>query len=254
MQKNLVVSVRRMRAIASASVKQAASCLAIFLSLGAVPAGAADTLDNPDRLIDLTLEELSNLEVISAARRPQKLREAASALYVITQQDIRRAGATSIPEALRLAPNLSVARAASNQYAISARGFNSTTANKLLVLIDGRSVYTPLFSGVFWDVQDTLMEDIDRIEVTSGPGATMPAYALVRQPASQCLADRDWNEHSRLAALNQQSQMFIFFGHDRLQLLGRFDRRTVCRHDHVTRFDACAGRRPGRLLHDYAGR
>src|SRR5262249_6865563 len=94
-------------------------------------------------------------------------------IQIITQDDIRRAGAKSIPEALRLASNLQVARIDSHQWAISARGFNASSANKLLVMIDGRTVYTPLFSGVFWDVQDTLMEDIDRIEVISGSGAAL---------------------------------------------------------------------------------
>src|SRR5204863_3930679 len=89
------------------------------------------------------------------------------------EEDIRRSGATSIPEALRLAPNVQVAQIDSRQWAISARGFNNGLANKLLVMIDGRVVYTPLFAGVFWDVQDTLLEDIDRIEVVSGPGASL---------------------------------------------------------------------------------
>src|SRR5437899_4351204 len=111
--------------------------------------------------------------VTSVSKKPEKLSEAASAITVITQEDIRRSGATSLPEALRLAPNLEVARVDSRQYAISARGFNNTIANKLLVLIDGRTVYTPLFSGVVWDAQDTLLEDVDRIEVISGPGATL---------------------------------------------------------------------------------
>ncbi len=124
-------------------------------------------------LTELSLEELMNVEVTSVSKKPERLSDAAAAVYVITREDIRRSGATSIPEILRLAPNLQVARVDSSQYAITARGFNSTTANKLLVLIDGRSVYTPLFSGVFWDVQDTLIEDIERIEVISGPGGTL---------------------------------------------------------------------------------
>lgn len=134
---------------------------------------AADGRFEPKRLGELSLEELANIEITSVAKRPQKLRDAASSIYVITRQDIHRYGATTIAEALRLAPNLQVAQQTSSQYAISARGFNSTTANKLLVMIDGRSIYTPLFSGVFWDIQDTLLEDIDRIEVISGPGATL---------------------------------------------------------------------------------
>ncbi|MBI1889678.1 MAG: TonB-dependent receptor [Burkholderiales bacterium] len=134
---------------------------------------AAEGRYEPARLGELSLEELANIEITSVAKRPQKLREAASAIYVITRQEIHRSGATTLAEALRLAPNLQVAQQTSSQYAISARGFSSTTANKLLVLIDGRSIYTPLFSGVFWDIQDTLLEDIERIEVISGPGATL---------------------------------------------------------------------------------
>ena len=121
----------------------------------------------------MSLEELANLQVTSVSRRAERLADAPAALYVITGEDIRRAGVSSLPEALRLAPNLEVARVNSSQYAISARGFNNAIGNKLLVLIDGRVVYTPLFSGVFWDAQDTLLEDVERIEVISGPGATL---------------------------------------------------------------------------------
>jgi iron complex outermembrane receptor protein len=127
----------------------------------------------PSELTELSLEDLMNIEVTSVSKKPEQLSDAAAAVYVITREDIRRSGYTSIPEILRLAPNLQVARVDSSQYAITARGFNSTTANKLLVLIDGRSVYTPLFSGVFWDAQDTMIEDIERIEVISGPGGTL---------------------------------------------------------------------------------
>src|SRR6266849_1862740 len=124
-------------------------------------------------LADLSLEELANLEITSVSRRAERLADAPASLFVITGDDIRRSGVTSLPEALRLAPNLEVARIDARQYAISARGFNNSIGNKLLVLIDGRTVYTPLFSGVFWDAQDTLLEDVDRIEVISGPGATL---------------------------------------------------------------------------------
>ena len=127
----------------------------------------------PSTLKGLSLEQLMDVEVTSVSRRPERLFETASAIQVITQEDIHRFGATSIPEALRLASNLEVAQIDARQWAISSRGFNSTTANKMLVLIDGRTIYTPLYAGVFWDVQDTLLEDIDRIEVISGPGATV---------------------------------------------------------------------------------
>jgi iron complex outermembrane receptor protein len=127
----------------------------------------------PSELTELSLEELMNVEVTSVSKKTERLVDAAAAIFVITREDIRRSGYTSIPEILRLAPNLQVARVDSSQYAITARGFNSTIANKLLVLIDGRSVYTPFFSGVFWDMQDTLIEDIERIEVISGPGGTL---------------------------------------------------------------------------------
>lgn len=113
-----------------------------------------------------------NIEVTSVARRPEKLSESPSAIQVITAEEIRRSGATSIPEALRLASNLDVAQKNAHDWAVTARGFNTALANKLLVMIDGRTVYTPLFSGVFWDRQDYLLEDIDRIEVISGPGGT----------------------------------------------------------------------------------
>lgn len=134
---------------------------------------AQDSPTSPHALKKLSVEELMDIEVTSVSRRAEKLSEAASAIQVITAEDIRRSGATSLPEALRLASNLEVAQIDSRQWAISARGFNSTTSNKLLVLIDGRTVYTPLYAGVFWDVQDTVLEDIDRIEVISGPGATL---------------------------------------------------------------------------------
>src|SRR5690606_16734235 len=121
----------------------------------------------------LSLEELMNIEVTSVSKRPEKLTEAASAIQVISQEDIRSSGAKTLAEALRLAPNLQVAQVNASQWAISARGFNNVLANKLLVLIDGRSVYTPLYAGVFWDVQNLILEDIDRIEVISGPGGTL---------------------------------------------------------------------------------
>lgn len=133
----------------------------------------------PDELKGLSLEQLIDQKVEIVSREPERISRAPSAIFVISQDQIRRSGATSLPEALRLASNLQVARVNSRDWAISARGFNSALANKLLVMIDGRTVYTPLFAGVFWDVQDTLLEDIDRIEVISGPaGALWGANAV----------------------------------------------------------------------------
>lgn len=142
-------------------------------SLLALACAASRVVAAQSELVDLTLEELANIQITSVSKRAESLSDAAASVFVITAEDIRRAGAVTLPEALRLAPNLEVARVDASQYAISARGFNSTTANKLLVLIDGRTVYTPLFSGVFWDAQDVLLDDIERIEVISGPGATL---------------------------------------------------------------------------------
>ncbi|MBX3586401.1 MAG: TonB-dependent receptor [Ramlibacter sp.] len=126
-----------------------------------------------DQLGDLSLEQLGNIQVTSVSRRVQPLLQAPASVFVITAEDIRRSGARSLPEVLRLAPNLHVARTSAAQWSISARGFNNGIGNKLLVLVDGRTVYSPLFSGVFWDAQDLMLEDVDQIEVISGPGATL---------------------------------------------------------------------------------
>lgn len=127
----------------------------------------------PSDLTELPLEALMNLEVTSVSKRPQRLADSATAIFVLTQDDIRRSGATSIPEALRLVPGLHVARVDSNVWVVNARGFSSRFSTKFLVLLDGRAVYTPEFAGVFWDVQDTVLEDIERIEVIRGPGAAL---------------------------------------------------------------------------------
>src|ERR1700746_1128465 len=121
----------------------------------------------------MSIEDLMNMEVTSVSKRTQRVADAAAAVFVITQEDIRGSGAASIPEALGMVPGLQVARIDENKWAIGSRGFNGRFDNKLLVLIDGRSVYTPLFSGVYWNVQDVVVEDVDRIEVIRGPGATL---------------------------------------------------------------------------------
>ena len=127
----------------------------------------------PSDLTRLTLEELMDIQVTSVSKVEEDFYKAASAIFVITQEDIRRSGVNTIPEALRMVPGVQVAQIDSSTWAITARGFNSRFANKLLVLIDGRSVYTHVFAGVFWDEQDLLMEDIERIEVIRGPGGTL---------------------------------------------------------------------------------
>lgn len=142
--------------------------LAVLPSQSRAAAPVADATD----IASLSLEELANLEISSVSRKKESLASAAASIFVITADDIRRTGATSLPEALRLAPNLQVARISANSWAISARGFNTSSANKLLVLIDGRPIYTPLHSGVFWDAQELFMPDVERIEVISGPNAT----------------------------------------------------------------------------------
>jgi iron complex outermembrane receptor protein len=147
--------------------------LAALMLLGASAFGQSiGVLPSPNALKRLSVDQLMDIDVTSVSKRPEKLFEAASAIQVITGDDVRRSGATSLPEALRFASNLEVAQIDSRQWAITARGFNNVFADKMLVLIDGRSVYTPLYAGVYWDVQDTLLEDLDRIEVISGPGST----------------------------------------------------------------------------------
>jgi iron complex outermembrane recepter protein len=148
------------------------SLLLLLAPQGVARAQDRDSSLVSDDLSEMSLEQLGNIQVTSVSRRAEPLSDAAASVYVITAEDNRRSGAQTLPEALRLAPSLEVARADANQYAITARGFASVLANKMLVLIDGRTVYSPLFSGVFWEAQDVLLEDVDRIEVISGPGGT----------------------------------------------------------------------------------
>src|SRR5271154_3956143 len=144
----------------------------VFFADGAL-AQTNNDVSPPVELKKLSLEELMDLDVTSVAKQPEPYGQAPAAIQVITGDEIHRSGASSIPEALRLADNLDMAQVTSSSWDISARGFNSSVSDKLLVLIDGRSVYTPLFAGVIWNMQDYLLEDIDRIEVISGPGGTL---------------------------------------------------------------------------------
>jgi len=148
--------------------------VSVLPPLGRVSIAADDQVQSePLDFTKFSLEELKNVEIISASKRLEVVWDTASAVYVITQEQIRRSGATSIPEVLRLAPGVHVARISATEWAVNIRGLNNQFAENLLVLMDGRSVYTHVFSGVFWDVQDTVMEDIERIEVIRGPGAAL---------------------------------------------------------------------------------
>jgi len=156
------------------SFKIAAALLLPWLLLGSAFAQEQPSAEEAVQTYKkMSLTELMDLDVTSVAKQPEPYGQAPAAIQVITSEDIARSGASSLPEAMRLADNLEVAQKNSHDWAISARGFNTALGNKLLVLMDGRSVYTPLFSGVFWDVQDYLLQDIDRIEVISGPGGTL---------------------------------------------------------------------------------
>lgn len=163
---------RRIRACLTSST-------AVFLLLECATAKGQDpqprnaSQSSPSDLTQVSIENLMNVEVTSVSKKEQKLSRAAAAIFVITQEDIRRSGAMSIPDLLRVVPGLDVAQINANTWAISARGFNRQFANKLLVLIDGRDVYTLMHQGVSWDTQDVPIEDIDRIEVIRGPGATV---------------------------------------------------------------------------------
>ena len=145
--------------------------LLLFFVAGHLPAQSSELSDN--EFLDMDISQLMQVTITSVSKKPERLSDAAAAVFVISNEDIRRSGATSFPEALRLVPGLHVAQISSSKWTVSSRGFSGQFSNKLLVLIDGRTVYTPAFSGVYWDMQGTLLEDVDRIEVIRGPGATL---------------------------------------------------------------------------------
>jgi iron complex outermembrane receptor protein len=146
--------------------------VAIALSLGLAVVSAAQSPPTRD-LTQFSLEDLMNVQVVSVSKKEQTLAKTGAAIFVITQEDIRRSGSTNIPDLLRMVPGVDVARVDHSNWAVSIRGFSNVYSNKVLVLIDGRSVYHPLFSGVLWYAQDVPLEDIERIEVIRGPGGTV---------------------------------------------------------------------------------
>ncbi len=151
---------------------RAPTVLLVVWLLGAATA-AAQSQSNLEDLKRLSIEELAETDVTGSGRRSEALDEVASAVTIITADDLRRYGVMNIPQALRLADTIHAAQVSGPQWAISPRGFNITTANKMLVMIDGRSIYSPVFGGVFWEAQDIIIADIDRIEVVRGPGGTL---------------------------------------------------------------------------------
>lgn len=145
------------------------SVIILFFWGSAVRASDDFSLD----FTNLSLEALMNIEVLSVSKKPESFANAAAAIYVISNKDLSSYGITSIPQALRMVPGLNIGKIGSSKWAVSARGFNGRFANKLLVMIDGRTVYNPVFSGVFWEAVDVMIEDVERIEVIRGPGATL---------------------------------------------------------------------------------
>jgi iron complex outermembrane recepter protein len=146
--------------------------LVVMAGVAAVPSPSL-AQGQPLDLREMSIEDLMNIEITSASRKEQRAVDVAAAVFVITHEDIRRSGMTTLPDLLRLAPGVEVAQINSNKWAVSVRGFNGLRANKLLVLVDGRSVYNRIFSGVTWDTEDLALDDIDRIEVIRGPGAAL---------------------------------------------------------------------------------
>ena len=152
------------------TLMRAVACVLAWAGLALLAAQAQNA--QPD-LTALQIEDLMNVDVTSASKKEQKLSKVPAAIFVITKEDIHRSGATDIPDLLRMVPGLDVAQINPGVWAISARGFNGQYSKTLLVLIDGRTVYTPTFSGVFWDAQDVPLEPIERIEIIRGPGAAV---------------------------------------------------------------------------------
>ncbi len=184
-------------------ISRQAAAVFVLLTLFTVES-YADTPQNDAEadapLKQLSLAQLGNVEVTATTKEPETVWRTPAAIFVITQEDIRRSGATSIPEVLRLAPGVEVARVDSNQWAVGIRGFGNSFSKSVLVLIDGRSVYTPLFAGVYWDVQNVLLEDVERIEVIRGPGGTVWGVNAVNGVIN-IITKRSKDTHGKLAAV-----------------------------------------------------
>jgi hypothetical protein len=176
---------------------RAVACEWVLCALLLIAAPAQRTQTD---LTNLQIEDLMNVDVTSASKKEQKLSRVPAAIFVITQEDIRRSGATNIPDLLRMVPGLEVAQVTPSVWAISARGFNSQYSNKLLVLIDGRAVYTPLFSGVYWDAQDVPLDSIERIEI-------IPAFLTMHLHRDATGMDVGTGPETEGGIPNQQAQL-----------------------------------------------
>src|SRR5579883_2100714 len=157
------------------NIRTVHAAVLLILPLSPVAVAQQNPADQqfPSSLKQLSLEQLSAIEVTSPTKEPVPAMRSPVAIYVITGEDIRRSGATTLPDALRLAPGVEVARIDGSKWSVGIRGFGTRLSRSVLVLIDGRSVYTPLVAGTYWEVQDTLLEDVDRIEVIRGPGGAI---------------------------------------------------------------------------------
>src|ERR1700730_3783815 len=149
-----------------------ARTVTVLLLISTLPTLSLAQKPKPD-LSDISLDTLANTEITSVSRKAEKLSQAAAAVFVITQEDIRRSGLTSIPDLLRMVPGLTVAQIDASKWAVTARGFDERLADKMLVLMDGRTVFDPLSSGVYWDRQDTILEDLEPIGVIGGAWAAV---------------------------------------------------------------------------------
>ena len=159
-------------------IRRPSSRLSLFCSpacsMRALADSAGWTKGSGEPLKQLSLEQLGNVEVTTASKEPEEVWKTPAAVYVLTNEDIRRSGATSIPEVLRLVPGVQVSRIDNDHWAVGIRGFADQFSKSMLVMVDGRSLYTPLFAGVYWALQDGVMlEDVERIEVIRGPGGTI---------------------------------------------------------------------------------
>ena len=237
----------------------AIGAIALYLyqpALAAATGGQAD----PQDLKTMSIEQLMEIDVTLATREPEPLGRTAAAITVVTNDDIRRSGVTTIADAVALAEGVHVARFNNGTWAVSARGFNSTSANKLLVMVDGRIEYSPLFSGVFWNTLDYTLEDIDRIEVIRGPGATLWGANAVngvinivtrhsRDTQGTVLSFGTGNEDPALADFRYGGAA----AGATYRVYGKFARRSPQAFDNGVSSDDGAAARPGRLSHRPAG-